>query len=511
MRFRDPTVLLLLATCVVWGGCDSESVGPDEPEEQPEPARLEEAAATIRAAEAARRVGVLAHDSLRGRQSIRPEIESAARYLIDELEAAGFEPSGSEGFIHRFELEYIVRDEAASSLEALAADVPLEHGRDYVLIPSLQDDEQDVTGELLWAGPVEAAEPDPEAMNGRIVLYDAPVTDPDVGLIERLQSAWIATQEDAAAVALVLPAAFTEAEINRTVSLTRRVPGVLPTLFVTEAAAAALVTAAGTDLATLRAGGDPRVVELSLRVRGSYRTVAATPPNVAALLRGSDPDLRDEYVALSAHYDHLGTGFPDLEGDSIFNGADDDASGVATVLAIAEALADVNRAPARSVLVLLTSGEEWGKVGSTAFVRNPTVPAEAMVANLAFDMVGRNDPGEIIGSGLAYSTIGDRLSAVAAERSEAGLTVVAEDPDAGLYLSSDNVAFACDGIPALLLTSGIHEDYHRPSDEVDLLNPDKIARVATLGFYLAWDLADSAESPAWTAAGETITAELSCR
>ena len=129
-------------------------------------------------------------------------------------------------------------------------------------------------------------------------------------------------------------------------------------------------------------------------------------PNVAGILEGSDPVLKDEYVVFSAHMDHIGIGAPNADGDSINNGADDDASGTTALIEIAAAFASLDTRPKRSMIFLLVSGEEKGLWGSAHFVENPPVPTERMVANLNVDMVGRNWPDTIVAIGMEYSDLG---------------------------------------------------------------------------------------------------------
>ena len=126
-------------------------------------------------------------------------------------------------------------------------------------------------------------------------------------------------------------------------------------------------------------------------------------PNVAGILEGSDPVLKEEYVVFSAHMDHIGIGIPNAEGDSINNGADDDASGTIAVLEMAEAFASLEAQPKRSMIFLLVSGEEKGLWGSAHFAENPPVPADQMVADLNVDMVGRNWPDTIVAIGMEHS------------------------------------------------------------------------------------------------------------
>jgi Zn-dependent M28 family amino/carboxypeptidase len=228
----------------------------------------------------------------------------------------------------------------------------------------------------------------------------------------------------------------------------------------------------------------------------------STPPNVVATLVGSDPALRDEYVVFSAHMDHVGVGAPDASGDSIFNGADDDASGTATMLEVAEAFASMPRRPARSMIFVAVSGEEKGLLGSAFFTQNPPVPAQQMVANINLDMVGRNAPDSVIAIGNEYSSLGDLVQEVAATHSDLGLTVAPDLwPEERLFFRSDHFNFAKAGVPAIFFTTGLHDQYHQQSDEVDLIDLDKITRLGRLAFHLALEIATRPTAPTWTEKG----------
>ena len=218
--------------------------------------------------------------------------------------------------------------------------------------------------------------------------------------------------------------------------------------------------------------------------------------NLVGVIRGSDPALRHEAVVLGAHFDHLGIGKP-VEGDSIYNGADDDASGVATVLGAARALA--KNPPKRTVVVLLTSGEEFGVLGTQWYLERPTVPLEATVADLQVEMVGR--PDTLVGAGKLWLT-GFERSTMGEELSGAGLPVVADPrPEFRFFERSDNIVFALRGIPAHTLSSfGMHGDYHQPSDEVERIDFEHLTRVADLVARAARVLADGPR-PTWKPGG----------
>ncbi|WP_194797872.1 MULTISPECIES: M20/M25/M40 family metallo-hydrolase [Myxococcaceae] len=190
--------------------------------------------------------------------------------------------------------------------------------------------------------------------------------------------------------------------------------------------------------------------------------------NVVGRLEGADPALKDEVVVVGAHYDHLGVG-PAVNGDAIYNGADDDASGVAAVLEAARALAQGPR-PRRTVLFIATTGEEEGTLGAKWYLQHPVAPLERTVAELEVEMIGRPDPlvggaGHLWLTGYERSTMGESFT-------HEGLEIVADPrPAQHFYERSDNIAFARLGIPAHTLSSyNLHADYHTPADEVSRLD-----------------------------------------
>jgi Peptidase family M28 len=223
--------------------------------------------------------------------------------------------------------------------------------------------------------------------------------------------------------------------------------------------------------------------------------------NVVGIVRGTDPALRDEAVLIDAHYDHLGIG-PAVAGDSIYNGADDDASGVVAVLGAARALA-AGPPPKRTVIFLATTGEELGLLGTLWYLEHPVVPLESLVANLAIEMIGRPDslaggPGKGWLTGFERSTMGEQLAA-------AGLPIVADPrPEQQFFQRSDNIAFALRGIPAHTLSSyNMHPDYHTPADEVGRIDLDHLARLVDAAARAARLLADG-EAPTWHPGGQPV-------
>jgi Zn-dependent M28 family amino/carboxypeptidase len=243
-----------------------------------------------------------------------------------------------------------------------------------------------------------------------------------------------------------------------------------------------------------------------------YEEVDHRPPNVAGIVRGSDPALRDSYVVVSAHFDHVGVGRPDARGDSIYNGADDNGTGTAALLELAQAFAAMPVKPGRSILLLAVSGEEKGLLGSAYYGDNPTVPREAIVANINVDMIGRNAPDSIVAIGVEFSSLGPLTQRIGVDHPELGLTV-SDDlwPEQNFFFRSDHYSFARHEIPAIFFFAGVHEDYHRPSDTVDRIDGDKTARVTRLVLRLAHAIASDAQPPQWTDEGLRRVRELTAR
>ncbi len=260
------------------------------------------------------------------------------------------------------------------------------------------------------------------------------------------------------------------------------------------------------------AGLEPAPGADSLIQRYTFRGPAGPvrAPNVVGVVRGTDAVLRDTWVVFSAHMDHVGTGPPDASGDTIYNGADDDASGTAAVLEIARTFAALPERPSRSIAFVVVSGEELGLFGSQAFVRAGGIPAPSMVADVNIDMIGRNAPDTVVAIGMPYTDLGDRIERVARENPGLGLTVAADPwPEERFFFRSDHYNFAIAGVPAIFLFAGVHPDYHRPSDEAARIDAGKIARVGTVAFLLGLDVARDAEPPRWTAEGRKAVRPVS--
>jgi Zn-dependent M28 family amino/carboxypeptidase len=230
--------------------------------------------------------------------------------------------------------------------------------------------------------------------------------------------------------------------------------------------------------------------------------------NVVAIWEGGDPVLKSEYVALGAHYDHVGSGCPPVVNDRICNGADDDGSGTTALLAMAEALAKAPARPKRSILFVWHCGEEKGLWGSRYFTEFPTVPLDRITAQINIDMIGRSKkdgdtnprnaeltgPNAIylIGSTMMSTELGELVNEV--NKSFLNLTLdtrydAPSDPNRFFY-RSDHFNYARKGIPIIFFFDGVHEDYHRAGDTADKIDYEKMQKVARTIYMTLWEIAN---------------------
>jgi Zn-dependent M28 family amino/carboxypeptidase len=244
-------------------------------------------------------------------------------------------------------------------------------------------------------------------------------------------------------------------------------------------------------------------------------TVALTAPvekdtthayNILGLLEGKDPEVAHETIVITAHNDHVGI----MRDGRINNGADDNASGTTTLLVAAQLMAAAPR-PRRSVLFLSVSGEEKGLLGSEWWVNHPTIPLEDCIGNINIDMVGRNDPTAV---GVTpspehqdYNTMVTRAVELGQEVGiDVGYTVPAMDGGDELvdeyYRRSDHYNFAEQGMPVAFFFSGVHEDYHRPTDTLEKIDRNKLRLMVGLVSRLITDIANAEDRPFEFADGE---------
>ena len=230
--------------------------------------------------------------------------------------------------------------------------------------------------------------------------------------------------------------------------------------------------------------------------------------NVVAVWEGGDPILKTEYVALGAHYDHVGTGCPPVGNDTICNGADDDGSGTTALLSMAEALSKAPTRPKRSILFVWHCGEEKGLWGSRYFTEFPTVPLNQIVAQLNIDMIGRSkkegdtnprnaaltgpDTIYLIGSTMMSTELAELVNAV--NKSFLNITYDTRYDDPGdpnrFFFRSDHYNYARKGIPIIFFFDGDHEDYHRAGDTADKIDYQKMERVTRTIYMTLWEIAN---------------------
>ena len=274
-----------------------------------------------------------------------------------------------------------------------------------------------------------------------------------------------------------------------------------------------------------RSGAEPFELGRDKKVSFTVAIRAETlwTQNVLGVLEGNDPLLKSEYVAIGAHYDHVGKGLPSEDPykfpakdktttDVIYNGADDDGSGTVAVLMMAEALSRAAR-PKRSVLFVWHCGEEKGLWGSQYFTEFPTIPLKQIIAQLNIDMIGRSRPAGdanpanknltrpnevyVIGSRMMSTDLGQLSEAVNKSFLNLGFNYKYDDPNdpEKFFYRSDHFNYARKGIPIIFYMDGDHEDYHRPSDSVDKIDFQQLEKVTRTIFATAWELANTAQRP----------------
>jgi hypothetical protein len=491
------TALLLFLSLLVSQPLDAQAPGP-----------LDGAAETITARDLHGRIEILAHDSMLGRDTPGPGLERAAAYVISEFRRLGLHPAGEHGtYVQRFGVSRWTVDTAASSLELAA------HGRrgSAAFGSAVRVIGGDVSGRpiggdaILVAGPLTRELTRNPRLRGRIVLLAPDFERPlPFGLGDRVD------EIAAVARAVILLSNRDSSMFVRRIDTSlepRLTPdfrdgeGGAPVVEVRESGFGGVVAAAGLDLPRLRALDTALVRELpdlrvDLRIARHF-IERAEAPNLAAVLEGRDRRLRREYVVISAHLDHVGVrpGRP----DSIFNGADDNASGVAALLEMAEAFSRREARPARSLLFLVPSGEEKGLWGSAYYVEHPTVPLGDIAADLNMDLIGRNWGDSVIVTGPEMSTLGTTLSRVSVAHPELRMAPLADRwPEERIFYRSDHYNFAVKGVPVLFFTSGTHADYHQPSDATDRIDTEKASRLARLVFHVGAAVANAPGRPRWT-------------
>jgi Peptidase family M28/PA domain len=485
----------------------------------------------------------LASDQLAGRGTGTAGYDSAGRYVAKHFAALRLDSAGTEGY---FQPVPLLRSRAieGSSLVLVGRSGRrvLTPYRDYVPLPYFVARRAEVMGPLVFAGfgvtAPDQGYDDYRAVDpkGKIVvlLTGAPSSFPPA---ERAHHAASRTKRENAARrgaigVLVVRTRDQSFPWDRMVRQSRRggmrwldstgAPAdVSPTLrgaaTLSDSAAAYLFKGAPQSLGEIliaAEAGKPPAFELP--VQATIRTVSVhdrlESPNVVGLLRGSDANMREEVVVFSAHLDHLGLGEP-VRGDSIYNGALDNASGSAGLLEVARAFATLPRPPRRSVLFLAVTGEEDGLLGSDYFAEHPTVPLDRIVADVNLDGLALLYPlRELVAFGADHSTLDSTVARVA---KRLGITIAPDPfPQEVFFVRSDQYSFVRRGVPSLFPFMGLRSDsgvdaaarfkewiatrYHTPQDDIGQpMDLESGAKNAQFGFLVGLEIAEANERPAW--------------
>ncbi|HET6978593.1 MAG TPA: M28 family peptidase [Pyrinomonadaceae bacterium] len=466
----------------------------------------------------------LADDMLEGRGTGARGGELAAKYIASQLEAVGAKGAGENGsFFQPVSLVGVKADPGTTlTISGASGSESFKFADDFVAFTGAQTESVDVDADLVFVGyGINASEqkwndykgPDTDYRGKILVMLvnDPPATaaEPNLfgGKALTYYGRWTYKYEEAArrgAVGAIL--LHTDQSAGYPWSVVRTSNGSwrfdiargqndsTPFLqfrsWVTDDAARRLMKLAGQDLDALRtkaATRDFQPVKLGLKgklnLKSEVKRVAA--PNVVGILEGSDPTLKNEYVVYSAHWDHLGIGAPNKDGDTIYNGALDNASGVAVVLAIAETIARMPEAqrPKRSSLFLFPTAEEQGLLGAEWYAKHPVVPIDKTAANVNLDSMNVLGPTQdFIPLGAERSTLKAVVDAVAQKMN---LRVSPDGrPEQGSFFRSDHFPFAKAGVPSISLKEGDEyvgrskewgeqqfkayntAHYHQPSDEI---------------------------------------------
>lgn len=516
---------LAIAALVFGSACATE---PDEPDA----ARPDAATRWFAHVEA------LANDDMRGRETGSPEHRKAADYVADRFREAGLEPAGTDGYLQavQFRSRRIVEATSSLALVREGTVVPVTLG-DEAAFSMRIDPSPEIEAPLVFAGHgLQIPEADHDdfsglEVTGKVVVYlsgsPSSVPGPLSAHYQSAAARWATLKRLGAIGTIAIPnprsmdVPWERSSPNRlNPSMALADPslddaaGQQVSITFNPAHAERLFDGSGRTFAELLAIAEGGQALPRFELPSSVRAVVTVEHedieshNVAGLVRGSDPSLAGEYVVLTAHLDHVGVGAP-VDGDSIYNGAMDNASGIATLIEAASAVAAAR--PRRSVVFLAVTAEEKGLLGSRYFALNPTVAREGIVANVNMDMFLPLFPFRILMVlGLDESDLGDDVRAVAREM---GLAVQADpEPQRNRFIRSDQYSFIREGVPALAMKVGYEagtpeagiaaewtrERYHAPSD--DLAQP--IDLDAAVGFTdligrLSVRVANRDTRPAW--------------
>jgi len=421
-------------------------------------------------------VWFLASDLLEGRGTPSRGLDIAAEYIAAQFRRAGLKPVGDDGYFQT--AHFVVSEQSSEGAELTihGEGVELRLGRDELRIesPGLADftDVTPVKVDLKNAKPEDCA--------GKVI----------VAAVERLGGlrALRKLKPAAAILAFTTHSAKPSESVRRLQDSAQRLG--FPIVRVYDEGFSKLIRSSKSG---------PLRATLSLRLPPPAERPADLR-NVAGVLPGSDPALRDTYILLTARYDHLGK-MPGGEGDLIFNGANDDASGVASVIEIAAALAAAKPGPRRSVLFMTYFGEEEGLLGSRYYGRHPLVPLKQTIADLNLEHLGRTDgdgrgPGTATMTGYGYTDI---TAAFKMSGEATGVKIYRPENDGDdFFARSDNQSLADQGVPdTTIVTTFEFPDYHKVGDEWNKLDYPNLEKVDRAIAMMVMVIADDPQAPRW--------------
>ena len=445
-------------------------------------------AKTITAADLKKHLYIVAGPEMQGREATTEGERKAAMYIENEFKRIGLEP-GTNGSYRQYFPVY--QDSlVGASLEVNGQKFSLDKDFNAGLgsVPAMYAfSEAVLIGDAVTNDSLKMAD-----LAGKLVITSGTVQ----GRNDVLRT------KGAAAIFTVSSAYPRTKPASRTGNMTMQFfqKAIAPQQFtISEDVAKAIL---GSDFEGRKTIASPKIITANVRTEIQKGTTILQSSNVLGLLPGTD--LKDEYLVLTAHYDHEGK-----RGDSvIYYGADDDGSGTVSVVELAEAFAKAKRegkGPRRSILFMAVSGEEKGLWGSAYYGANPVYPLTKTTANLNIDMIGRIDPKRTKGDSTNYVYVvgDDKLSSDLRIISEAAnnkytkleLDYKFNDPNdkERIYYRSDHYNFAKYGVPIIFYFNGTHADYHRPTDTPDKINYNLLEKRARLVFYTAWEMANRNE------------------
>ncbi|HEU4852764.1 MAG TPA: M28 family peptidase [Telluria sp.] len=452
---------------------------------QPLPADLQQMTAHIGADALRGHVSFLASDALEGRATPSRGLDVAAEYIASQFRRAGLKPAGDDGYFQTANWKYAERNNADFKMT-------IQAGGKSVSVPSELVSYQFKSGHALAATPVvrmdlAAAVAKPAAVNGKVLVMPMPAP----------QQAYGAAQQLAKAGAK--PAAIVFTDSKRKTGNAGGKGWLVDPEAKPAAAPVPVITVHAPDGIALLDGAADASVSLSIPA-GAERPVKLR--NVIGVLPGSDPVLKDTYVILSAHYDHVG-----INNGEVFNGANDNASGTASVMEVANAMATLKQRPRRSVVFMAVWGEELGMVGSNYYGKHPVFPIAKTVANLNLEQMGRTDDQEgpqidrAALTGFDFSDIGAILAKTGASM---GIKIFKHEKFSDDFFGrSDNQALADQGIPAHTMSVAYaFSDYHGKDDTWDKIDYDNMARITRMVAVGVHALANDKVAPKWNEANK---------